>query len=226
MVNQTKHEGILELAFQVFQAEGLVRNQQQFSTEFLGKTSSYYSSMTARRRQPPRQVLLRLLEQVFEIQLRFVNSNNRSKSSIQWAALEAALQDQLQQMEHDALAGAQDKSIQLPRIVDHPYTCKAALFRIAELMNQMGLCGNDEDFSLRYLGEPGDFLCKAADAQVVQLSERTRQNLRYMLRAHEKRLLARLDEPMDRDTLWVARARYNLMRFALDMFGSFVLAEQ
>jgi hypothetical protein len=223
MVDQTKHEGILELAFQVFQAEGYVRNQQQFSTEFLGKTASYYSSMTARRRQPPRDVLLRLLEPVMQLQLMCDATPKGSKSRRQLAALEAALQDQLEQMEHDALARAQDKSIRLPVIVDNPYTCKAALFRIAELMNQMGLCGNDEDFSQRYLGEPADFLCRAADAQVVQLSERTKQNLRYMLRAHEKHLLAQLDEPLHRDDLWVARARYNLMRFALDMFGSFAL---
>lgn len=93
-------------------------------------------------------------------------------------------------------------------------------------MNQMGLCGNDEDFSQRYLGEPANFLCIAADAQVVQLSERTKQNLQFMLVAHQKRMLARLDEPLDRDALWVARARYNLMRFALDMFGSFLLPVQ
>ena len=223
MVDQTKHEGILELAFQVFQAEGYVRNQQQFSTQYLGKTASYYSSMTARRRQPPREVLLRLHAQVTDLQLMFAVAPKGSRSSNQLKALENSLQEELERMEQLARQRAQDKSIQLPVIVDNPYTCKAALFRIAELMNQMGLCGNDEDFSQRYLGEHADFLCRAADAQVVQLSERTKQNLRYMLRAHEKRLLAQLDEPLHRDALWVARARYNLMRLALDMFGSFVL---
>jgi len=151
-------------------------------------------------------------------QLRGLGANDN-----RWKALENSLQEELQRMEQQARQRAHDKSIRLPVIVDNPYTCKAALFRIAELMNQMGLCGNDEDFSQRYLGEHADFLCLAADAQVVQLSERTKQNLRYMLRAHEKRLLAQLDEPLHRDALWVARARYNLMRFALDMFGSFVL---
>ena len=99
--------------------------------------------MTARRRQPPREVLLRLLEQVFEIQLMFAVHDKRSKSSFQFAALETAPQDQLQQQ---ALARTQDKSIRLPVIVDHPYTCRAALFRIAELMSQMASAGTMKTF--------------------------------------------------------------------------------
>ena len=223
MVDQAKYEGILELAFQVFQGEGYVRNQQQFSTEFLGKTASYYSSMTARRRQPPRDVLLRLLEPVMQLQLMGDAKPKGSRSSNRLKALENNLQEELERMEQLARKRAQNKTIPLPRIVDNPYTCKAALFRIAELMNQMGLCGNDEDFSQRYLGEKANFLCLAADAQSVQLRERSKQNLRYMLRSQERRLLKQLDQPLDRDALWIARAKYNLVRFALDMFGSFIV---
>lgn len=62
---RTKQDpSVLEMAYAVFFNEGIVRSQQEFSTEILGMAPSYYSSMVARDRQPTKVVLYRVLAQI------------------------------------------------------------------------------------------------------------------------------------------------------------------